>query len=158
LGRLLHWLCAIAAVTLALGAATLAVIALLASPANAQEVAPANSVERIDPANVVWDEPAPKPNSKIAGPSEDYQPRAAARGPSATHEVPRSNAPGSGTLADTVEQMPDLRPVQPTRTPIEDSPKQGADWEMLQDAGALFLGALVLAFIGRGLRYLLANE
>ena len=139
LGRLLHWLCSISAAGLIILAAALAVSAVLSSPAKAQgastENAAQNSQEdKISPADVVWDQPAKTP------------------------ELKTKNAAVPPTIADTVDQIPDLRRVQIGTKPIDEASKPNVDWALLQFSGALFVGGILLAMLGRGLRYLLADE
>jgi hypothetical protein len=112
---------------------------VLSSPAKAQgaptENAAQNSQEdKISPADVVWDQPAKTP------------------------ELKTKNAAVPPTIADTVDQIPDLRRVQIGTKPIDEASKPNVDWALLQFSGALFVGGILLAMLGRGLRYLLADE
>jgi hypothetical protein len=149
LGRLLHWLCAIAAAVLTIFASALAMTALLSSPANAQRTDASLAQENaVDPADVVWDEPAERAEPTVSASDAPKLPR--------LHSPERR--PETGTLADAVEPMPDLRPVEPTRAPIEESRQTTVDWDLLQQAGALLIAAFLLALTGRGLRYVLSDE
>ena len=131
LGRMLHWLFAISAGAFIAVALVMAISALASAAAAAQQ--------------------APAENASANGAEPNPFARFATNGSQQKIE-------DTGTIADTVESMPELRPVQPTRTPIEDSPKETVDWALLQASAAVFLAGLALALIGRGLRYVFANE
>ena len=143
LGRVLHWACAAAGGALIAVAVLMAVVALLSGSASAQE-------------NEAFNEASPamqqiiKDQRALQAETEKRQ--------TVRWEDLQPQQRETGTLADVIEQGPDLRPVQPAGPNSFAEPRKTVDWELLQQAVGVFVLGLVLVFVGRGLRYILSNE
>ena len=64
----------------------------------------------------------------------------------------------TGTLADVIEQGPDLQPYTPAGPNDFAPPKKSIDWKLLEMSIGVLLGGLLLLLLGRGMRYMFANE
>ena len=136
LGRVLHWAFAAAAILLIGLAMVMAATAILSGSASARDNVTSNLSSEKYPG---WKE-LPK-NAKL-----DPYPG-----------VVVENAP-SGAIADTVERGPDSQPVRIAGPNSFAAAAKTVDWNLLQFALGMFVAGVVLALVGRALRYIFSNE